>query len=168
MGARLRILAVAAAMTVPGSLPAEMLDFEALDGWRGDAHAEALVTFLRTCDLVDQPDWQPVCAVAADVPQDDVSARSFFELFFRPVVVGRPPALFTGYFEPELDGSPVRTGRFKHPIYRRPPELRDGTVYHSREAIEKARSRAGGWNWPGWTIPSMSISCRCRARAGSG
>jgi membrane-bound lytic murein transglycosylase A len=113
-----------------------MLDFEALDGWREDRHAEALDAFLRTCDLIDQPDWAPVCAVAADVPADDASARSFFELFFRPVVVGTPPALFTGYFEPELEGSPVRTGRFQYPIYRRPPELRDGTLYHSREAIE--------------------------------
>jgi membrane-bound lytic murein transglycosylase A len=114
----------------------EMLDFEALDGWRDDNHVEALATFLRTCDLIDAPDWRPVCAVAADVPQDDASARSFFELFFKPVVVGKPPALFTGYFEPELDGSTVRSGRFKYPIFRRPPELSDGTVYHSREAIE--------------------------------
>lgn len=131
----LGILGVVAAMTAT-PVHAEMLDFESLDGWREDAHAEALVAFLRTCDLIDQPDWRPICAVAADVPQDDVSARSFFELFFKPVIVGKPPALFTGYFEPELDGSPVRTGRFQYPIYRRPPELRDGTVYHSREAIE--------------------------------
>ena len=116
--------------------PAEMLDFDALDGWYDDNHVEALTTFLRTCDLIDDADWKPVCAVAADVPQDEASARSFFELFFKPVVVGNPPALFTGYFEPELDGSPVRTGRYQHPIYRRPPELRDGTVYHSRSAIE--------------------------------
>jgi membrane-bound lytic murein transglycosylase A len=135
VGSGLRILAVVAAMTA-GPAPAEMLDFEALDGWREDNHAEALVAFLRTCDLIDQPDWAPICALAADVPQDDISARSFFELFFKPVVVGTPPALFTGYFEPELDGSAVRTGRFQYPIYRRPPELQDGTVYHSREAIE--------------------------------
>jgi membrane-bound lytic murein transglycosylase A len=130
------IIGATAALMV--SLPghAQMLDFEALDGWYDDNHTEALATFLRTCDLIDQPDWAPICAVAADVPQDDASARSFFELFFRPVIVGEPPALFTGYFEPELDGSPVRTGRFKHPIYRRPPELREGTVYHSRAAID--------------------------------
>jgi membrane-bound lytic murein transglycosylase A len=130
-GAGLLVMALMA-----GPVSAEMLDFDALDGWYDDAHGEALVTFLRTCDLIDSPDWQPVCALAADVPQDDVSARSFFELFFRPVVVGTPPALFTGYFEPELDGSPVRTGRFQYPIYRRPPELRDGVQYHSRAAIE--------------------------------
>jgi membrane-bound lytic murein transglycosylase A len=135
MRGALRILGVVAAMSAAPA-HAEMLEFDALDGWYDDSHAEALVAFLRTCDLIDEPDWRPICAVAADVPQDDTSARSFFELFFRPVVVGKPPALFTGYFEPELDGSPVRTGRFQYPIYRRPPELRDGTVYHSRQAIE--------------------------------
>jgi membrane-bound lytic murein transglycosylase A len=137
MRAALRILSVAAAMTAATPAPAEMLDFDALDGWYDDTHAEALVTFLRTCDLIDQADWQPVCAVAADVPQDDASARAFFEMFFKPVVVGAPPALFTGYFEPELDGSSVRGGRFQYPLYRRPPELREGMVYHSREAIER-------------------------------
>jgi membrane-bound lytic murein transglycosylase A len=132
----LRILSVATVLMTAAPIRAEILDFEALDGWRDDNHVAALTAFLRTCDLIDQPDWQPICAMAADVPQDDVSARSFFELFFKPVVVGEPPALFTGYFEPELEGSPIRTGRFKYPIYRRPPELREGTVYHSREAIE--------------------------------
>jgi hypothetical protein len=48
---------------------AEVLDFEALDGWREDDHAAALVRFLRTCDLIDQPDWAPICAIAADVPK---------------------------------------------------------------------------------------------------
>nr|WP_235019329.1 MltA domain-containing protein [Tabrizicola flagellatus] len=115
---------------------AELLDFDALDGWMEDDHLAALTAFLGTCDLIDQPDWKPICAVAADVPKDDASARSFFELFFRPVLVGQPPALFTGYFEPELAGSPIRTGRFQYPIYRRPPELQDGVPYHTRAAIE--------------------------------
>lgn len=132
----LRILALVAAMTAARPASAEILDFEALDGWRDDNHVQALSAFLRTCDLIDQPDWRPICAIAADVPQDDASARSFFELFFKPVVVGTPPALFTGHFEPELDGSLTRTGRFQYPLYRRPPELRDGSVFHSRQAIE--------------------------------
>ncbi|WP_374642964.1 murein transglycosylase A [Tabrizicola sp.] len=134
MRARLGILAAALMAAQPA--PAEMLDFDALDGWYDDNHVEALASFLRTCDLIDDPDWTPVCALAADVPRDDASARSFFELFFKPVVVGDPPALFTGYFEPELDGSPVPTGRFRFPLYRRPPELQDGMAYHTRAAIE--------------------------------
>ncbi len=136
MRAGLAILAVTAALMAASSPRAEVLEFDALDGWMDDDHLAALTSFLVTCDLIDQPDWQPICAMAADVPKDDASARSFFELFFKPVVVGEPPALFTGYFEPELDGSPVRTARFKYPIYRRPPDLTDGVAYHTRAAIE--------------------------------
>lgn len=132
----LRILATLAAVMAAAPASAQMLDFEALDGWREDSHASALVAFLRTCDLIDAPDWRPICAMATDVPQDDTSARSFFELFFKPVLVGDPPALFTGYFEPELDGSTTRNGRYQYPIYARPPELRDGSVFHSRQAID--------------------------------
>ncbi|MFN3280947.1 MAG: murein transglycosylase A [Tabrizicola sp.] len=132
----LAFLSVLAALMPAGPAKAELLDFDALDGWMEDDHLAALTAFLGTCDLIDEPDWKPICALAADVPKDEVSARSFFELFFRPVVVGQPPALFTGYFEPELAGSPTRTGRFQYPIYRRPPELQDGLPYHSRAAIE--------------------------------
>ena len=130
------LFGIAVALMASPSMSVEVLEFDALDGWYDDNHVEALTTFLRTCNLIDQEDWVPICAVAADVPQDEASARSFFELFFKPVIVGKPPALFTGYFEPELDGSLVQTGRFKYPIYRRPPELKDGKVFHSREAIE--------------------------------
>lgn len=136
MRAGFAILTVAAALMAASSPRAEVLDFDTLDGWMDDDHLAALTTFLATCDLIDQPDWQPICALAADVPKDNASARSFFELFFKPVVVGEPPALFTGYFEPELEGSPVRTARFRYPIYRRPPDLTDGVAYHTRAAIE--------------------------------
>ncbi|GAB1361228.1 hypothetical protein MASR1M32_04640 [Rhodobacter sp.] len=50
--------------------------------------------------------------------------------------MGNPPALFTGYYEPELNGSPVRTPRFAWPIYRKPPELTEGQVWHSRATID--------------------------------
>ncbi|MFZ1470913.1 MAG: MltA domain-containing protein [Paracoccaceae bacterium] len=122
-------------MSAPPSI-AQVLDFESLSGWQEDAHGQALTTFLATCDLIDAPDWQPICALAQDVPKDDASARAFFELFFKPVVIGTPPALFTGYFEPELAGSPVRTPRFAWPIYRKPPELTEGQQYLPRSAID--------------------------------
>jgi membrane-bound lytic murein transglycosylase A len=51
---------------------------------------------------------------------------SFFETHFEPFAVtnrGEPEGLFTGYYEPTLDGSRVRTERFSVPLYGRPPEL---------------------------------------------
>ena len=123
--------------------PAQVLSFSDLDGWRDDDQLAALASFRATCDLLDAPEWGPLCKLAADI-QTAPQARDFFELMFRPVIVGDPPALFTGYYEPELDGSPVRTPRFAYPIYAKPPELQNGTVWHSRAVIEGGILRGRG------------------------
>jgi membrane-bound lytic murein transglycosylase A len=141
-GCRAFALAAFAMMALPAG--AQVLSFEALDGWRDDNHQAALSAFLTTCGAVDGPDWQSLCAVAKDSQASPESARAFFELFFLPVQIGDPPALFTGYYEPELAGSPVRTPRFTTPIYRRPPDLVDGQVYHSRATIEGGVLRGRG------------------------
>jgi membrane-bound lytic murein transglycosylase A len=143
MRALFGLLALLCAMTAPPAT-AQILDFENLDGWEADDHRAALTTFLQTCDLLTAPDWVPLCRLAADANQTDASARAFFELFFRPVMIGAPPALFTGYYEPELDGSPVRTPRFSWPIYRRPPELQDGQTFYDRATIENGALRGRG------------------------
>lgn len=138
------VAAIMAVMTTTAPAPAEILRFGDLPGWAEDDHRAALASFRETCDLLTDADWVPLCALAADAGNSADAARQFFELFFRPVVIGAPPALFTGYFEPELDGSPVRTPRFAWPIYRRPPELRDGAVFHSRAEIEGGVLRGRG------------------------
>lgn len=135
-------LAVAAMTASPPG--AQVIAFAELDGWARDNHAEALTTFRETCDLLTDPDWTPLCRLAADVGGGDDAARNFFELFFRPVLIGEPPALFTGYYEPELQGSPVRTPRHAWPIYRRPPELQEGQAYYDRAAIEGGALRGRG------------------------
>ena len=128
---------ILAAFSFAAMAQADILDFEQLEGWSMGGQAQALAAFVITCDKLDTPEWRPICAVAQDVPKgDEASARAFFEMFFKPVVIGQPPALFTGYYEPELRGSLTRGGRFTVPLYRRPPDLRDGAVYHSRAAIE--------------------------------
>jgi len=83
-------------------------------------------------------DWRALCAVAETAPD----ARTFFELFFRPVLIGgENPALFTGYYEPELDGSRTRTARYRYPVYRMPPEV--SGQWLSREQIEESRVLEG-------------------------
>lgn len=128
--------ALAALAMIAGPAPAQVLTFADLAGWASDDHQAALTVFQTTCSALTDPDWRSLCALAADAGQTAASARGFFELLFRPVVIGDQTALFTGYYEPELQGSPVRTPNFAYPIYRKPPELVDGGVWHSREAIE--------------------------------
>lgn len=134
-------LVMALAMT---AAQAQILSFDDLDGWHDDDHRAALSTFRETCALLTEPEWQPLCRLAADAGQTSESARSFFELLFRPVLLGTPPALFTGYFEPELQGAPSRTPHFWVPLYARPPELTDGVQYFSRAQIDNGALRGRG------------------------
>lgn len=108
--------------------------FDDLEGWAADDHAAAFTTFLNTCADFDDPDWTSLCAVAQTHSPE--TARSFFELFFRPVLIqDGKDALFTGYFEPELDGSRVPTSRFRYPVYKMPPEAKAANPWLSRREI---------------------------------
>lgn len=130
-------LAAGLAMTHPA--PAqdatyEVLNFSDLKGWANDDHNAALTVFLETCADMKDPDWLSLCALAGN----QKNARTFFELFFRPVLIqDGAPMLFTGYFEPELNGSRTPTGKFRYPLYRKPPEVQNGAMWFSRAEIEQ-------------------------------
>ena len=115
-----------------------MIDFSDLQGWDSDDHQAALRVFQASCPVISKArldeDWSTLCALA-DTATD---ARSFFERFFRPVVVGNPSeALFTGYYEPELLASSTRTGQYNVPLYAVPPEVRSGPLpWATRAEIE--------------------------------
>lgn len=111
-----------------------VLKFNDLDGWAEDDHAAALSVFLNTCRDFDEPDWLSLCAMAQ--AQDGKNARAFFELLFLPVLIedGADP-MFTGYFEPELDGSRYRSSRFRYPIYKMPPEAKASNPWRTRRDI---------------------------------
>jgi membrane-bound lytic murein transglycosylase A len=138
MIARLCAAAVVAA-SVSAPLMAQVshtvVGWQSLEGWAADDHGAALDVFLTTCGDREEAEWRAVCAAARDARGD---ARAFFERHFTPVVVSDGmPALFTGYYEPELEGSPVRTDKFRHAIYRLPPDVTPGVQWHSRAEIER-------------------------------
>ena len=84
------------------------LSFSGLVGWAEDDLSAALAAFrLNPGD--------PLCEAAKDA----ADARAFFETHFRPAtgIAGH----FTGYFEPELEGSLVLSGDFPVPLHRLPP-----------------------------------------------
>ena len=109
-----------------------MLGFDDLNGWAADDHQAALSTFLNTCGDLNDPEWSNLCDFARAAPV----ARDFFELFFQSVMIeDGQDMLFTGYFEPELDGAPFRSGRYQYPIYAMPPEARLNRPWLSRRDI---------------------------------
>ncbi len=132
-----------------------ILSFSDLQGWADDDQNAAMSVFLETCAQLGDPQWQPICDMAAAYKGP---ARSFFELFFRPVLIedGQDP-LFTAYYEPELRGSRVRTETFRYPIYRMPPELQNGTAWLTREEIESSHVLEGRGLTIAWTDDPVAL-----------
>lgn len=122
-----------AAMPVASSAAGLITRCADLPGWRHDNQAAALKAFLRSCPRLTGPAWQAVCSAARDAKD----ARHFFNAHFQPEPVGHGhPALFTGYYEPEIAASPVRTAKYAYPIYAKPPELHPGQAWLDRRTIQ--------------------------------
>jgi membrane-bound lytic murein transglycosylase A len=112
--------------------------FDALPGWAEDDHAAALSALARGAAVIDaHPPKTRLAgidgaAVAAAVRRaaclgaaDAATARRFLESAFLPCEV-RPRtggAFFTGYYEPEVAGSRVRSADFPVPLYGVPDDL---------------------------------------------
>lgn len=140
--------------------PAAFVD---LPGWSEDPMAPALDAFRRSCARMaalpaaaplggtgfagTAGDWRAACAAAQRVPAgNDAAVRSYFETWFRPLAAradgGEGDGLFTGYYEPLLDGSRTKSERYRVPLYGRPPDLVSVDLGTFREDL-KGRRLAG-------------------------
>ena len=105
--------------------------WSALPGWSDGDQAAAWPALMQDCRRLSVRDaaWAKICRAAAAMPAapDDAQARRFFEQYFSAHEMigldGRRHGLITGYYEPVLSGSLVRTDRFRYPLYRRPDNL---------------------------------------------
>jgi membrane-bound lytic murein transglycosylase A len=119
---------VAMAPTQPYA-PFAVSKWEMLPDWQTVDLQPAWSAFSQSCNaLKARPAWQPICARASGMTQPDNDAlRSFFEQSFTPYQVYNPDGtsqgLITGYYEPRLYGSRVRTTRFRYPLYGPPGDL---------------------------------------------
>ena len=111
--------------------------FSEIDGWAEDDHCKSLETFARSQqefltsghgfkrDAIfggKHEDWRKI----AGATEHSKDPRYFFESQFTPFTVldpERPQGLFTGYYEPEAEGSVERKPGYDVPIYRKPAEL---------------------------------------------
>lgn len=120
--------ALSACVTAPGI--GKPVSWSALPGWQQGQQGQAWPALQQNCERLATraASWQGICRDVELLGQpDDSSARAFFETRFVPHKVGgesgQRTGLVTGYYEPLLEGSLVRTERFRYPIYQRPPNL---------------------------------------------
>ncbi|MDD4929404.1 MAG: murein transglycosylase A [Gallionella sp.] len=103
--------------------------WEMLPDWQTLDLRHSWAAFSQSCHaLGHRPEWRAVCARARALQTPDNDAlRSFFEEAFTPYQVFNPDGtaqgLITGYYEPRLSGSRVKTARFKYPLYAAPDDL---------------------------------------------
>jgi membrane-bound lytic murein transglycosylase A len=141
LAAMLTSAAPVAALDIPPAPPgAEAVEtpFSSIAGWIEDDHLAAWRVFLTHCAALKArspalregaapPDsLVAACAGAlrAEVA-DAAAARRFFERWFQPFEI-RPESgagFLTGYYEPEVDASRVRTPEFSAPLLARPGDL---------------------------------------------
>ncbi len=167
------------------------LSFEDLAGFRQDDHLEAFRVLARSCAaIVDKtpPLRDGVAASAAlkaianaalrQEVRDTAQARRFFERHFRPCRLSaragvRDAGFLTGYYEPFVEGSPLRTRNFTAPLRARPDNFDALAPYPDRAAIEagaiERHAPAIVWlrDWVEVFLAQVQGSARVRCADGS-
>ena len=107
-------------------------EFDQLPGWATGKHAELLKQFGKQCATLGKRSNTPealntVCRTLPPATASDAVARNWME---RNLTVwqfqqedGSKEGLLTGYFEPLLNGSRQKQGRFQTPLYATPADL---------------------------------------------
>jgi membrane-bound lytic murein transglycosylase A len=121
--------------------------YDALPGWGDDDPSHAFAAFRRSAFQAQVKPYktgllglafdafQPAYAEARTVETLAVNdARDFFERRFVPALIApgypeqaglKKAGFVTGFYEPEVEASAVRTPRFNVPVYSRPADLVD-------------------------------------------
>ena len=119
--------AVAQSLRFLGTVPGERV----LGRWPRRVTADdvrvSLIEFLRLLEERPKTD--------GDWPRD-VAER--FDFFPAPRSAALDDVLFTGYYQPVIDASPVETSDYRYPVYREPDELR-GRRARARKAAGYSR-----------------------------
>ncbi|WP_288191893.1 murein transglycosylase A [uncultured Phyllobacterium sp.] len=110
-------------------------------GWENDNQVEAFQAFVRSASRVLEKPYKsgslgisfaalaPIFADSREtLVESNEQARRFFEKWFRPARLENPETghgFVTGFYEPEVVASPVRTERYTVPFLSRPNDLVD-------------------------------------------
>jgi len=105
------------------------VSWQALPGWQEDDLTQAWPAWLKSCDALrrrsSEVNWRQVCAQATSLSgRDEQAIRRYFENYFQAYEIrnnsGSETGLVTGYYEPVMNGSLMRTSVYSVPLYAYP------------------------------------------------
>lgn len=147
-----------------GDVKLVQTDFQSLENWEKDDHKKALQALIQSCNKFSKMaqsrliggqigeitvgDFRDICDIAQVVKgMSAQQTKNFFENWFKPFLVenrsGSSKGVFTGYYEASLNGSKIKTEKFKYPVYSRPRDLANDP-YLSRKEIEEGALKHKG------------------------
>lgn len=121
------------------------VSYQVLQGWNQENHSQILTVFRQTCRQIRKlpsitylggvsglpgsqtKDWIPVCIAAEQIDiKQPLQVKNFFEQWLQPYQYSYriQKGKVTGYYEPEIEGSTVKTGNYQVPVYTRPNDLK--------------------------------------------
>lgn len=115
--------------------------FHDLPGWHGDTHDQVFAALSKSCERIEKQDpsepysktglggtygdWQIICRELSQTPSEQ--AARFFKQHFSPYLAtvggGGSKGLFTGYYEPAINGMRQKSGPYQYPLRERPDDL---------------------------------------------
>ena len=104
-------------------------NWEDLEGINDDNLSLSWAAWLQGCStLRNKQPWQLACEAAATVDASNKAAvqqyfRNYFSVYQATNADGSSTGLITGYYEPLLKGSRVKTDRYRYPLYSKPTDL---------------------------------------------
>ncbi|CAI3947297.1 murein transglycosylase A [Commensalibacter communis] len=120
------------------------VSYQNLSGWDKENYGQLLTLFRQNCQYLEKlppnrhlggvqglfggqtQDWLQSCNAANAVNvADPAQAKQFFETWLQPYqyTINGTTGKVTGYYEPDVEGSTVRTDVYKVPVYRKPRDL---------------------------------------------
>lgn len=113
--------------------PLKPANWSDLPGWSDDQTlTEATPALLQSCNaLGKKPGWQDACSGIKTLSDADrknpATLRAYYQKFYKPYQLvqndGATNGLFTGYYEPLLQGAQERSHKAKYPVYGVPNNL---------------------------------------------
>ncbi|MGE0011964.1 MAG: murein transglycosylase A [Azoarcus sp.] len=132
-----------------------------LPGWAEDDLTAAWPAFRESCKALSRRnDWRAVCALGARLPSSPSTSevKAFFERHFTPWhsqnADGSDSGLVTGYYEPLIKGSRVRSPQSRWPIHAPPDDMLTidlASVYPELKSLRLRGRLVGNTVVPYWT-----------------
>ena len=132
-------------------------DIDSLPGWKNDKVLNAFPALQKSCrsilkklnrrqsskkKLKKHSSWQNVCDQITTNSFGEDSFRDFLKSKFNAYQIryrGSDEGLFTGYYEPTLDGSLKLSREYKTPIYPKPTDLIHVNLGEWKESLNNSR-----------------------------